>query len=528
MSESLLQNLSDEVNSFLDDTKHYGNDLFSQIEEIEEKLELKNNIDKEKEVTIDMIKNIEEVVNLWSDSSVELVRNYMKRIIKAQKKIFKENRFKVDLNEAYMYSLELSETPLNSEIVEKLEESTKGNEENNNMINNKKSNEIELYKTIIDSFVKIGKYVEISELSEILESCGENIDTSISKEFMELNHFSEQIMIKHNLKDVLEWFENQNKIIKEDNKKRTQFKLRFERLEFKFHLFQFILLIHDDFYVNSKNNCFSSFFYFKKALLKFYNKYLNEISSILPLLCLGKTSDVSTDKFNFFNKKDINILISMVKEDVLKKNTNEFTFIYDLLNNFEKIHDLDSLFSNICNEFISNYCEYLNLSKDPSLFQVLFSGFLNLPNFYKYNKIKNHLNQSQKLLIDDHTDTKNVSQKHTLNEKINSIVVPSYNFEIPFSLNDTFKFLFNFHPIFVCPISKEQLEANTNYNDLNHFDLKKKKHTNTVVALNFCQHLALKDSIWLLSKNGSETFKCHYCYKKHKFTDITSVYFIDL
>ena len=70
---------------------------------------------------------------------------------------------------------------------------------------------------------------------------------------------------------------------------------------------------------------------------------------------------------------------------------------------------------------------------------------------------------------------------------------------------------------FICPVSREQL-----------IPITENGYTTQAVVLNYCQHLVLRDSIWHLSKKGIDIFKCHYCYKKHKYSDVTDAYFIDL
>lgn len=129
------------------------------------------------------------------------------------------------------------------------------------------------------------------------------------------------------------------------------------------------------------------------------------------------------------------------------------------------------------------------------------------------------------------------SEKDMLNN------VASFHFELPFQLPDSNRFLFRNHPIFICPVTREQsipLSETTEESIIVNTDAngqlvsRKRKIAvdnplNTqVVALKYCNHLALKESVWHLSKKGIDVFKCPYCYKKHKFTDAVDAYFIDL
>ena len=66
----------------------------------------------------------------------------------------------------------------------------------------------------------------------------------------------------------------------------------------------------------------------------------------------------------------------------------EAKFVYELLANFENIHESSSLFTNLANEFIAEYCKDLKLSNDSSLFQSVLAGHIYLPSFYKYNQIQ--------------------------------------------------------------------------------------------------------------------------------------------
>ena len=185
----------------------------------------------------------------------------------------------------------------------------------------------------------------------------------------------------------------------------------------------------------------------------------------------------------------------------------------------------------------------MKLSNDSSLFQSILAGHLYLPSFYKYNQIQLKLKKlktiSNEKVHEEHTgqsSSNNSGSSHAEHQMAN--LVAPYQFELPFQLPDSNRFLFKYHPIFICPVSREQsipitetlVQTTIREDNI----IKKRKYVvenpskTQVVILNYCQHLALRDSIWQLSKKGMEVFKCHYCYKKHKYSDISDAYFIDL
>lgn len=301
-------------------------------------------------------------------------------------------------------------------------------------------------------------------------------------------------------------------------------------IEFKFHVLQFILLLHGNNKFTS-NNALNAYLYAKENFPKFFKNYMDEISLVMTLLLFQQPSNVD-DQAQEAMIKRVSELILRMKEvfenekDTKKNEHGEVLFISEILANFEHINSYHSVFVNVANDFISEYCKDLKLSNDSSLFQSILAGFLNLPSFYKYNKIQLKLNKSK--------TTENSATSKT--ENAGYLEAP-YDYDIPFQLPDSNRFLFNYHPIFICPITKEQLVPVFSPENLHTNDPRYRKpqhherqivHNNPVVVLNFCQHLALKESVWQLSKKGTDIFKCHYCYKKHKFSDVTEAYFIDI
>lgn len=113
--------------------------------------------------------------------------------------------------------------------------------------------------------------------------------------------------------------------------------------------------------------------------------------------------------------------------------------------------------------FIGEFCNYNNLTFDSPLFLIVLSGIISFQYFIKYDQIKqfSHVGWT----------TKN---------------------ELPFDV-ELPDFLSYFHPIFICPVLKEETtEANPPYS----------------LA---CHHIISKKALDKLSKNGSLSFKCPYC-----------------
>lgn len=122
-----------------------------------------------------------------------------------------------------------------------------------------------------------------------------------------------------------------------------------------------------------------------------------------------------------------------------------------------------STFQELAILFSKKFCSVIGFSFESSIFLILLCGFISFPTFLKFVKIK-HLN--------------------------NKLDWTSHN-ELPFEINlpDVLK---KFHPIFICPVSKEETTKE-----------------NPPMALP-CHHIISKQSLNKLSRNGG-SFKCPYC-----------------
>ncbi|CAI5757521.1 unnamed protein product [Candida verbasci] len=451
----------------------------------------------------------------WYKSSINNLKSYNTSVNKFQKNILNNTKFNVDLDDAYTYPLIMDSFPTNT-----------FNNDSTELKRIKMENREELIKSIILHLLKIGQCDIVPYILEELSNSSVEINQDLSKQFENLNKIVDDITVNHDLSLALTWFNKKyNESIQQQFNSFFSDDETLSNIEFKFHMLQFIILLNGNDSSFSLNDTLNAYLYAKDNFSKFFKDYLTEISPLMTLLLFQTNKNVEYDDFSRkYVIASVKSFIEKMKQGFDLKNDQkinshggEIKFVSDLLNNFEDIHKSHNLFINLSNEFISEYCKDLKLSNDSSLFQSILAGHIYLPSFYKYNQIQSKLKRNEK--------------KEDL---VNNVA--TYHFELPFQLPDSNRFLFKYHPIFICPVSREQLVpiTETVIETINSDSNKKRKHLienpskTQVVVLNYCQHLALKDSIWQLSKKGMDVFKCHYCYKKHKFNDITDAFFIDL
>lgn len=196
---------------------------------------------------------------------------------------------------------------------------------------------------------------------------------------------------------------------------------------------------------------------------------------ILTALNLVKSNQQdSKDKGNrnSYNYVDVgNYLYENIpKELSFDLNLNYSQLVTNLMSKISIGAKIDGI-DNIINErlescieiFISEFCNSNNLTFDSPLFLIVLSGIISFQYFIKYDQIKqfSHVGWT----------TKN---------------------ELPFDV-ELPEFLSYFHPIFICPVLKEETtEENPPYS----------------LA---CHHIISKKALDKLSKNGSLSFKCPYC-----------------
>lgn len=442
----------------------------------------------------------------WYKGSIDNLKGYNTQINKFSKNVLNNSQYRVSLDDAYPFPLNLDSLPLEGE-------------------GDKAHNHTELLKAIVLHLLKIGQCDVVKDIVGPLFANGDVvIEEPLLDKFKFLNEIVDDITQRHDLTKVLEWFRlkyNQNIDLSNSQiPPVTSSGSNYHEIEFKFHILQFVLLLNDDLVDTS----LSAYLYSKDHFPRFFNDYIHEISPLMTLLLFQ-----SEDDDPHLRNHDVDVYAEFrsrmkhtfeVYKERKKGSTSESRFVSEVLANFSNIHAHQSLFVNLSNEFISEYCKDLNLSKDSSLFQAVLAGFINLPNFHKYNTLQKRIGKRASISLENRPDFKALTLE------------APYNFDLPFSLPDSNRFLFKYHPIFICPVSKEQLVPLTvePTND-EHKHKKKKKDElvhNPVVVLEHCQHVALRDSIWQLLKRGTENFKCHYCYRKHKFSEVSDVYFIDL
>lgn len=150
----------------------------------------------------------------------------------------------------------------------------------------------------------------------------------------------------------------------------------------------------------------------------------------------------------------------------------------------EKIEDFDNkiqLQKEKCISLLTEeYCAQNNLPQDSALFLIILSGVISFQFFTKYKSIR----------ASAHVDWTTED-------------------ELPFDVKLP-EFLTRFHPIFICPVLKEETTIE-----------------NPPYTLP-CHHILSKKSLDRLSKSGTSTFKCPYCPVNASKTKTRKVNFVML
>ncbi|CCD24181.1 ubiquitin-protein ligase RMD5 NDAI_0C05220 [Naumovozyma dairenensis CBS 421] len=158
------------------------------------------------------------------------------------------------------------------------------------------------------------------------------------------------------------------------------------------------------------------------------------------------------------------------KKLVMKKEKEIFSKISPLLTSVilgEKVPNLELLINEQLEKCISlfttDFCSYYNLPIDSPIFLITLSGLISFQFFIKYKSIR----------ATAHVDW-------------------STKDELPFDVKLP-EFLTHFHPVFICPVLKEETTEE-----------------NPPFSLS-CHHIISRKALDRLSKNGAVTFKCPYC-----------------
>ena len=443
--------------------------------------------------THDPFERLQQETGHWYNASIGSLKRYNGQILKFLKNMINNSKFWVDLDEAYSFPLDLNSAPTR-EVTEEVAAAGLYNAAQLRKIHNRQY----LMKSIAMHFLKSG-YENC--LEDILNDSGlaGKAQMEFVDEFNELGWILEDIKVRHDLTLALGWLE------------RKQAFLDCPELLFRLHTLQFILILKGDARVmlNTETGVqsdgpFPALLYSKMYISRYYEQYADQIEPLMTLLLFKPHGD--DENSNILKEFIYKVFVQGIKEDASR--VSQKKFIAEILRCFPDVNSNQGLFETMANRLASEFCADMGLSNDLSLFEALLSGFVNLPTFYKYNRLQLKLGGKK-------TEETNPD-----------------DMDLPFQLPDKNRFLFNYHPIFICPVSKEQLmplttEEEAPKRNLLTFRAPSTTEKNPVVVFNLCRHLALKESVRSLLR-GTDRFKCHYCYKKHKILEVKDAYFIDL
>lgn len=170
-------------------------------------------------------------------------------------------------------------------------------------------------------------------------------------------------------------------------------------------------------------------------------------------------------KYNMIKETILPLLAKVLSQDHIDKSING---------------TISSQKQKCINIFTRQYCSHKNLPIDSPLFLIILSGIISFRFFIKYKSIR----------ASAHVDW-------------------STKDELPFEV-DMPEFLSSFHPIFICPVLKEETTQE-----------------NPPYSLS-CHHVISKKALDKLSTNGTMAFKCPYCPVNSTIANTRKIKFVRL
>lgn len=498
----LLDLLKSEVELLEKSGEESLHDLIEGTESYLQELKLlENDLDLLSEDLIPVAERLDNSTQKWYKSLISQLKSYNGQINKFSKNVASSSKFEVALDDAYTFPLAIDSRPSRDGIPEL---AGKGGAEEKQLQVQRHENTRNLMKSIAIHLLKSGNGDAVAPLvNELGDVSG--IDAQSVAQFKQLNQMLDKLKNLHDLTEVLHWLTLRPGIDERP---------LLNQLIFKCHILQFALHLagpKDSGLLTTTDSAAAAYTYARANFPSFSSEYMSEILPVITLLLFKPTDDVD---FHQNQERFKHKIVEAFTHSTSTKNRRERLFIAEVLGCFDVVHSNQAIFDGLAQEFVAEYCAFMNLSRESPLFQSLLAGFVNLPNFYKYTKLQQKLGRKEDGLRQD----------------------------LPFQLPDKNQFLFEHHPIFICPVLKEQLMPLTTKAKLTEDDFNDHRRkpvivlateklvpmSNPVVVFDHCRHLALKDSVRQLTKGGSDIFKCHYCYKKHRFLEVSDAYFIDL
>lgn len=459
-----------------------------------------------------LVDKVETQSDIWYAESIKALRAYNSSLSRYSRNVLTCAAFDKSLSDAYIYKLDLGGSG-NKDLINADDEHCTRESHDPSYEAVKKNNDQNLIKAIASHMLKTGHCRIVPDLlrgSEI-----EYADKSMFEKFILLSDIVREMTVDHNLTLALEWYRTRNSALAPSDAQYSND----DELEFKLHALKFVHILCASPKMET-HPILNALAYAQQSFVRFFGHHLNAIKWLTLFVMWRFSTECGDNSKRYFGAPENTTLDSWQSFDRmigLNHDSSMMQYVQQLFFAFDYSRDDNALlFSNLANEFTRVFCNQLNLLCESALYKVILAGHIFMPSFYKYTTIERRLSIAKEPTIMSFAPRPDLCLLH------NAAPV-----DLAFKLPDGPRFLFTHHPIFVCPILQEQLVPQGIGRISDRTRLDRAKQCSPLVVLNHCQHVALRESVWQLSKKGVDVFKCHYCYMVHRYTEVTDAYFID-